>query len=183
MTSYPVQDGEQVLWSGRPHRPQRWFFEHFAMVLFGVAFVVAHFMMLSQETPQWGAWILSGVFAGLAGTGIKRVRGRRALSLAIVYLVTDRRIVFVAEWPSGAEFRWVWLGQLAAPHVRADEQGIGTIVFSEGAWARFKGARGSMREVWAPFTPRLRAVPDASRVAELIRQVQGRPRTTPIGLS
>jgi hypothetical protein len=152
------------------------------MVLFGVAILVANYVMLSQDTPQWGAWVLYGVFAGLLSTGYQRLQSRRALSLATVYLVTDRRIIFVAEWPSGAEFRWAWLGQLPTPHVRADDHGIGTITFRGAVWARVNGLRDPLRGAWAPFTPRLRTVPDVSRVADLILQGQGRPRTTPTRL-
>jgi hypothetical protein len=143
------------------------------VVVFAVAYVVANYAWLSQDNVQWTLSLFGGLMLGASFSSYDRVQKERVLSLATVYLITDRRIIYAAEWPSGAEFRWVWLNQLPAPRVRVGEQGVGTISFSSsGVWARVRGVS---------FTAPLRAVPDATRVADLIVQIQDRSRPTPTG--
>lgn len=170
MAFYPIQDGEQVLWWDRPCWPRRWLRGHIAVAVFAVAFVVAYYARLDQDTPQWVLSVLAGLMLAASLNSYGQVQKERLRSLATVYLITDRRIIYAAEWPGGAEFHWVWLGQLPAPRVKVGELGVGTVSFDRGAWDRLRGVS---------FAAPLRAVPDATRVADLILQVQGRPQPAP----
>ncbi|MFJ9787746.1 hypothetical protein ACIRSS_49795 [Amycolatopsis sp. NPDC101161] len=99
-----------------------------------------------------------------------QIRCTRAF--ATTYLVTDRRIIFAAQWPTGAEYRWVRFSRLGPPRVKPDERGIGTITFGTSRWIRWQLANRPQAGTWAPFVPDLYAIADAPRVAELIAEAQ-----------
>lgn len=165
---HPLQDGERLLWSGKSQRPRRWFPEHTVMLV-GMVAVFGFF----------GTWLAVHdsieAFAGLPLTlvvlfasALPRLQTRRARAFATTYLVTDQRIIFAAQWPSGAEYRWVWLDRLGPPRVEADDRGVGTITFGTSRWTRWQPANNPQTGAWAPFVPDLYAIADAPRVAELI---------------
>ncbi|MEV6648630.1 hypothetical protein [Amycolatopsis sp. NPDC051371] len=104
-----------------------------------------------------------------------RIQSAHARAFATGYLVTDLRIIFVAQWPAGAEYRWMWLHRLPPARVEADERGVGTITFGTSFRTRWTLASKPNSGAWAPFVPDLHAVADAPRVAELIRQAQSTP--------
>lgn len=172
METYPLQDGEQVLWSGAPRRRRRWSDEHLVLLvnclLLVAAFVVA--TVVYDDLTMYVAVIVAAVF--VVSTSGAQVRDRRARALVTTYLVTDRRIVFVAQWPNGAEFRWVWHHLMRPPRVRVDHHGTGTITFGASRWLRWNLAAKPRLGAWAPIVPELYAIPDAERVAELIRRAR-----------
>lgn len=176
MGAHPLQDGEQVLWTGRPQRRQRWFYEHTVLLVIGVLVVTFVVMtnVLDGSVSSLTAWYLA-IFV-LVGAHFERLKIRRALARAISYQVTTQRIIFTAHWPSGTEVRWIWLGPLSSPRVRAGADGLGTITFGIGPFMRWQLRTTELNGAWAPFVPELRNVPDAQQVAELITRLQGAQR-------
>ncbi|WP_326949885.1 hypothetical protein OG439_14545 [Amycolatopsis sp. NBC_01307] len=173
MSPYPLQDGERVLWSGAPTRRRRWLREHHVR-LFGALLVVAAVataIVVDRRNAQY-----LGLFTILLfGFGIfwsRRLANRRARLDVETYFVTDRRVVFVAQWPTGAEFRWAWLNRLGPAQVKT---GADTVIFGTSFAARWRVANQNHEGAWAPFVPELWAIPDAERVAALIRQAQSAP--------
>lgn len=165
---YPLQDDERLLWSGRPERPQRWFPEHFTM-LFGTIALVG--VLGTWVVVHDSAEAFFALFTGLPACLIimhAQLQSRRSRAYATTYLVTDQRIIFVTQWQSGVEHRWVRFGRLGPPRVKVDEQGVGTITFGKSRWAR----RQPGSDARTPFAPDLRAIADARRVAELIAEAQ-----------
>ncbi|MBB5849985.1 hypothetical protein ACFQ05_22545 [Amycolatopsis umgeniensis] len=138
-----------------------------------IAVAVLIVILVSQGSIAW--WPpFGGVFVGLFFLFQQRILARRARDRALSYLVTTQRIIFVANWPTGAEFRWVWLAYLQVPHrVKADEAGLGTITFG-GRWNRSRTQENELRGAWATPVLELRAIPEARRVADLIVQARNR---------
>jgi hypothetical protein len=176
MEPYPLQDGERVLWAGAPVRRRSWLYEH-AVLLFGTVLLVGGFAVLVAVDQENGQYIglLPGFVAAFWTVWYRRLRNRRARLDAETYFVTDRRIGFVAQWPTGAEFRWVWLNHLLPARTRAGGDGTGTVTFGTPLGVRWQRSGMWDRDAWAPFTPELWAIPDAERVAALIRQAQSGP--------
>jgi hypothetical protein len=58
------------------------------------------------------------------------------------------------------------------PRVRVDHHGTGTITFGASRWLRWNLAAKPRLGAWAPIVPELYAIPDAERVAELIRRAR-----------
>ncbi|WP_101438069.1 hypothetical protein [Amycolatopsis echigonensis] len=98
----------------------------------------------------------------------ERNRQRKALLGVLTCLVTDRRLVFVADRPGGIEFRWVWFPDLPEPRVRDHADGTGTVDFHPtlSEWLRDQKFRAQPSAY--PMLPELMAVRDAARVADLI---------------
>ncbi|WP_410673505.1 hypothetical protein [Amycolatopsis sp. cmx-4-68] len=179
MGIYPLQDGEQLLWSGAPQRRQRWFYEHYVMVLGSAALICFVGFWIAVDDSIKGfliAWPMLTVLFIAQG---QQLQTRRARALATTYLVTDQRIIYVAQWPTGAEYRWVRLVRLPPARVKAGEDGVGTITFGTSWWTRGRLAQKEHLGAWAPFVPELRAIADAPRVADLIRQASH--RIPPVG--
>jgi hypothetical protein len=169
---YPLQDGERLLWSGRPARPRRWFPEHFVLAVGTVAafgFFGTWFVVYDSVEAFVGLPIFTTI---LFTTTVPQLQSRRARALSTTYVVTDQRIVFAAHWPNGAEYRWVRFSRLGPPRVKADDGGVGTITFGTSRWTRWQLATKPQAGVWVPFVPDLYAVADAPRVAELIDEAR-----------
>ncbi|MFD5244228.1 hypothetical protein ACFWIW_06780 [Amycolatopsis sp. NPDC058340] len=174
MQLYPVQEGEEVLWGGAPLRPRKWFPEYTQMIML-VALIV-FFVVISAHIAALFPAI--GLLVGISAFFHQRLLDRRARDRALSYLVTSRRIIFVANWPSGTEFRWVWVRYLhLSPQVKVDETGVGTITFGS-RWSRSRISENELRGAWAPPVPELRAIPDARRVADLIEQARNQATGT-----
>jgi len=170
MHTYPLQEGEEVLWTGAPQRPRKWFPEHTQMIEVVVAFVLL--MVYWGDLPVWAPFV--GLLIGSLIFLHQRLTDRRSRETVLSYLVTTQRIVFVANWPNAAEFRWVWFQYLQfAPSVKVDETGVGTITYGSH-WRRFKMKNEELRGAWAPPALELRAIRDARRVADLIEQGRNR---------
>jgi hypothetical protein len=179
MGNYPLQADEQLLWSGAPQRRKRWFYEHYAMVV-GVATILGVLCLwISISDSSDGFTFLYGIMIFFVVTTNLQLQSHRARALATTYLVTDQRIIFVAQWPTGAEYRWVRLVFLQEPRVKAGEDGVGTITFGASWWTRWQLVQKQQLGAWAPFAPELRAIADAPHVADLIRQASH--RIPPIG--
>ncbi|MCR6487780.1 hypothetical protein M8542_33640 [Amycolatopsis sp. OK19-0408] len=165
---YPLQDGERLLWSGRPEHARRWFPEHLALLVGAIAVigVLGTWFVLDDSFVAFVGLPLALVL--LFTTTLPHLRNSRARAFATTYLVTDQRIIFVAQWPSGAEYRWVRLSRLGPPRVKADDRGVGTITFGTSPWTRWQLANKPQPGAWAPFVPDLYAIAGAARVAELI---------------
>jgi hypothetical protein len=175
MGMYPLRDDEQLLWSGEPQRPKRWFLEH-AVMLSGIAAAAAFVVLLAIFDPSFPIFALFvPMFVVMATATPGQLRSLHLRAQATKYLVTDLRIIFVMQWPAGAEFRWVWHHRLPRARVKADKRGVGTITFGTSRWTRWTLANKPQSGAWAPFVPDLHAVADAPRVAELIRQAQRTP--------
>jgi hypothetical protein len=176
MEPYPLQAGERVLWAGAPVRRRSWLYEH-DVLLFGTVLLVGWFATLIAVDKSNAQYV--GLFPGFVvafwAVWYQQLRSRRARLDVETYFVTDRRIVFVAQWRTAAEFRWVWLNHLQPARTRAAGDGTGTVTFGSRPWVRWRMLRLSRQGPWAPFTPELWAVPDAERVAALIRQAQSAP--------
>ncbi|MBB1153884.1 MULTISPECIES: hypothetical protein [Amycolatopsis] len=176
---YPLAEGEQLLWSGRPQRYVRRYRDYHYYLTVGILLLVVSVLIATLNLSYWVmvGWIavLSLVFNG----GIERNRERRGFIAVTTYLVTDRRLIFVSESPPGAEFRWVQLADLRPPRVRDHGDGTGTIDFhpTVSEWLRDQGFRS--RPAWYPILPELMAVPDAAHVADLISR--NAPRAPVVG--
>ncbi|MFJ7213958.1 hypothetical protein [Amycolatopsis sp. NPDC098790] len=167
----PLDNDEQLLWSGRPERPQRWFPEHFIMLFGTLALVgILGTWVAIHDSPE----AFFALFTGLPGFLVithAQLQRRRSRTYATTYLVTDQRIIFATRWQSGVEYRWVRFSRLGPPRVKVDEHGIGTITFG-------KSGRQPDPHTRASFAPDLRAIADARRVAGLIAGAQhGPPRS------
>ncbi|MFJ1759836.1 hypothetical protein ACIOD2_05925 [Amycolatopsis sp. NPDC088138] len=175
MEPYPLQTGERVLWSGAPVVRRHWLYENYVL-LFGFVLLVSGLITLvavgESNAQYYGLGLLPGLAAAFSTEWQHRLQIRRARLNVETYFVTDRRIVFVAQWPTGAEFRWVWLNLLQPARARVGDDGTGTVTFGTDPLARWRLIKMSYRGAWAPFTPELWAIPDAERVAALIRQAQ-----------
>ena len=171
MGMYPLQDGEEVLWSGWPQRQRRWFYEHTVLIVISVLVVTQIVLSTALGGSPLSAWYLA--FLVLAAVYLERLKIRRAWARAISYQVTSQRIIFTARWPGGTESRWVWLAPLSPPQVRVGADGVGTVTFGIGLWTRWQLRNDEMRGAWAPFVPELRNIQDAQQVAELITRLQG----------
>ncbi|MEV0071139.1 MULTISPECIES: hypothetical protein [unclassified Amycolatopsis] len=172
---FPIEEGETVLWSGRPQRYHRRFRDYYwwvvlAVLAFGGSFVIAWFDVLNAA---FYAWII--VLALVAGFAVERPKERRALLAITTYFVTDRRLVFVAHGGSGSEFRWVPLAALRAPRVHDLGDGLGTIDFRPTWWEWVKDQEYRPRPAWHPMLPELVAVRDAAQLADLIARNAARP--------
>ena len=174
MGAYPLQDGEQVMWSGRPQRPQRWFYEHTVLLVITVLVVTSVVVTTALSGPPTlvTTWYLAVIVA--AGLFTERLKTRRGWAHAVIYQVTSHRIIFIAQWPAGAEFRWVWLGPLSEPRVSAGADGVGTVTFRINPLTRWQLRNNELQGAWAPFVAELRNIPDAQQVADLITWLQGR---------
>ncbi|RJQ87450.1 hypothetical protein [Amycolatopsis panacis] len=165
---YPLAEGEQLLWSGRPQRYVRRYRDYHyylsvAILLLGGVVLTARFDLQLWNLLGWGV-----VLGLLIGTACERNRDRRAFVAATTYLVTDRRLIFVSQGEPGIEFRWIGLADLRPPRVQGHGDGVGTIDFHPTAleWLKDQGYRS--RPAWVPILPELMAVPDAAQVAALI---------------
>lgn len=177
MEIYPLQEGERLLWSGRPVRPRRWFAEHLVLLV-TVVMVMTFLVLAAVFDPDFPFEVLYlSLIPVFVVASRRQLQPARARALATTYLVTDRRIVFVAQWPTGAEFRWAWHHRLPPARTKTDERGVGTITFGTSPWIRWTLANQPHSGAWAPFAPDLHAIADAERVAELIRQAQRTPLT------
>jgi hypothetical protein len=175
METYPLRDGEQLLWSGEPVQPKRWFLEHWAL-LSAIALGAAFLVLVTVFDPGFPIYFLYvPVIPVLMVASGGQLRSAHARAQAVTYLVTDQRIVFVMQWPTGAEFRWVRHHRLPPARVKADRRGVGTITFGTSRWTRWTLANKPQLGAWAPFAPDLHAIADAERVAGLIRQAQSTP--------
>ncbi|MEU3627623.1 hypothetical protein BS329_39520 [Amycolatopsis coloradensis] len=174
MQTYPLQEGEEVLWAGTSQRPRKWFPEYTQMI--AITGLVVFLIVLRRHFSGWS--LLVGAYVVLFGLLLQRASDRRARDRAMSYLVTSHRIIFVASWPNGTEFRWAWLPYLLLPpRVKADASGVGTISFG-GWWSRVQFREKELRGAWAPPVLELRAIADAANVAKLIVQTRHRAATT-----
>ncbi|MFC9255028.1 hypothetical protein [Amycolatopsis thailandensis] len=170
MHTYPLQEGEEVLWTGAPLRPRKWFPEYIQMAALVVPCV--GLTLLWVEDSGWPAFI--GLFAAFFVLIHQRLLDRRSREHALSYLVTTQRVVFVVNWQTGTEFRWVWFRYLQhSPEVKVDETGVGTVTYGS-RWGRSRVRASELRGVWAAPVLELRAIPDARRVADLIEQARNR---------
>ncbi|KZB85945.1 hypothetical protein [Amycolatopsis regifaucium] len=168
MQKYPLNEGEVLLWSGSPQRRQKWFPEHTALVLSVVVFPAIVALQLIVFDDSTAAPMLGGLLIAFFCVAYQRLLDRRSRAGVTTYLVTNQRIVFAANWLNGSEFRWVWLTWLPSePRVRADDTGVGTIVFGS-RWSRARVRENELRGAWAPPALELHQVADAQRVADLI---------------
>ncbi|WP_051166220.1 hypothetical protein [Amycolatopsis orientalis] len=165
---YPLAEDEQLLWSGRPQRYVRRYRDYHYYLAVGILLVVVAALSVGQDLGYevMLGWLV--VLSLFAASGFERNRERRGFIAGTTYLVTDRRLIFVSQWPPGAEFRWVQLADLRPPRVRDHGDGTGTIDFRPTVreWLRDQGFRS--RPAWFPILPELMAVRDAAQVAELI---------------
>ncbi|WP_406637448.1 hypothetical protein [Amycolatopsis sp. WGS_07] len=165
---YPLAEGEQLLWSGRPQRYVRRYRDRHYYVTVGILLLAAAGVTAALDLNNWAmiGWIV--VLSLVLTSGLERNRERRGFIAVTTYLVTDRRLIFVSDSPPGIEFRWVQLTDLRPPRVRDHGDGTGTIDFHPTVteWLRDQGFRS--RPAWYPILPELMAVPDAAQVAELI---------------
>lgn len=175
MGIYPLRDGERLLWSGAPDQPQRWFTEHLVL-LFGFVVGVTAVVLVGTFDPGFPIEFFYVSMIPLFYVASRRqFQGLRARASATTYLVTDLRVIFVTQWPAGAEFRWVWHHRLPPARTKVDERGVGTITFGTSPWTRWALANKPQSGAWAPFVPDLHAIANAGRVAALIRQAQSAP--------
>jgi len=170
MRMYPLQEGEEVLWTGQAQRPRKWFPEYTVMIIvIGMVAGLIAFGYLGSALPFY-----AGMLPAFGVLLFQRVTDRRARDRALSYLVTSQRIIFVASWPNGTEFRWVWLRFVQMPpKAKAGEAGVGTITFG-GVWGRRQLRENELRGAWAPLYLELRAIADVENVANLIAQAQHR---------
>ncbi|GAB3396374.1 hypothetical protein [Amycolatopsis echigonensis] len=169
---YPLAEDEQLLWSGRPQRfPRRYADYHIyvvtavgfgAMAALGVIAVVR----FDVDPAVFAVWpVLFGMTLGL---GSERNRRRKALLRGLTYLVTDRRVVFVADRPGGIEFRWVLLPDLGKPRVRDHGDGTGTVGFGAPLGLRMRDLQFRAESPLVTMVPELIAIDDPEHVADLI---------------
>ncbi|MGW4401467.1 hypothetical protein ACWEHA_39735 [Amycolatopsis nivea] len=176
---YPLAEGEQLLWSGRPQHYVRRYRDYHYYLTVGVL-LLATAVVAAALDLSYGVligWVV--VLSLVLNAGLERNRERRGFIAVTTYLVTDRRLIFASESPPGIEFRWVQLADLRAPRVHDHGDGTGTIDFHPTAseWLRDQGFRS--RPAWFPILPELMAVADAAQVADLI--ARNAPRSPVVG--
>ncbi|WP_037312019.1 hypothetical protein [Amycolatopsis orientalis] len=168
MQKYPLNEGEVLLWSGSPQQRQKWFPEHTGMVLSFLVFPAVVALEVIFLDIGTSALMSVGLLLAFFFVLYQRLLDRRSRAGVMTYLVTNQRIVFAANWLNGSEYRWVWLNRLPSePQVRADETGVGTIVFGS-RWSRARAHENELRGAWAPPALEMYQVADAQRVADLI---------------
>ncbi|MET9263652.1 hypothetical protein [Amycolatopsis sp. NPDC004079] len=180
---YPLAEGEQLLWSGRPQRYVRRYadYHNYVGVAVGFGTIVATgivgIVMFDVDPVTFSLW--PSFFVLAIALIAEQNRQRRVLFGVLTYLVTDRRIVFVADRPGGIEFRWVWLPDLAAPRVRDHGDGTGTVGFGAPVRVRLRAQKFQARSLLTTMVPELVAIEDPEHVAELI--ARNAPRTPAAG--
>ncbi|PKV94835.1 hypothetical protein ATK30_5723 [Amycolatopsis echigonensis] len=126
---YPLAEGEQLLWSGRPQRYVRRYRDYHHYVVVAIV-IVGGLAVAATSGLDYGGMVGCNAVAGvMIGFAVERNRERRGFIAGTTYLVTDRRLIFVSQWPPGVEFRWVQLAVLRPPRVRDHGDGTGTIDF------------------------------------------------------
>ncbi|WP_037364842.1 hypothetical protein [Amycolatopsis orientalis] len=180
---YPLAEDEQLLWSGRPQRFPRRFADYHGYVVVTLVFVAL--VVLSSlaavkfdvELAVVGVWM--GFFSMALVQTSERNRQRKLLLGVLTYLVTDRRLVFVADRPGGVEFRWVWLPDLGEPRVRDHGDGTGTVGFRGHSWGRLRYQKFWAQSSLTTMVPELIAIEGPEHVAELI--TRNAPRSPAVG--
>ncbi|WP_116204465.1 hypothetical protein [Amycolatopsis circi] len=180
---YPLAEGEQLLWSGRPRRYVRRYADYHnyvaAAVTFGAiaALGIGGIAIFEVDSDIFALW--PGFFGAAIALIAEQNRQRRVLFGVLTYLVTDRRIVFVADRPGGIEFRWVWFPDLEEPQVRDHGDGTGTVGFAAPMRVRLRAQKFQARSLLTSMVPELVAIEDPEHVAELI--ARNAPRTPAAG--
>jgi hypothetical protein len=168
MQQYPLRENEHVLWNGSSQRRQKWFHEHTGLVLLVLLFPLAVVLQMVLFKNSAMVPMYTGLLAAFFSVGYQRLVDRRSRARAMTYVVTNQRIIFAVNWPNGSEYRWIGLNWLPSePRVRADESGVGTIVFGS-SWSRWRSRENELRGAWVPPVLELFQIADAQRVAELI---------------
>ena len=165
---YPLAEGEQLLWSGRPQRYVRRYRDCHYYVVVAIVIVAASGLTATLNLSYGVILGWSVVFSMVLGSGHERNRERRGFIAVTTYLVTDRRLIFVSDSPPGIEFRWVQLSDLRPPRVRDHGDGTGTIDFHPTVRECLRDQGFRSRPAWYPMLPELMAVRDAAQVADLI---------------
>ncbi|WP_051166219.1 hypothetical protein [Amycolatopsis orientalis] len=169
---YPLAEDEHLLWSGRPQRYPRRYADYYLYVLAAVGFgAMAGYGVIAVVQFDVGVAIFAAWpgFLGLViGLASERNRRRKALLRGLTYQVTDRRVVFGADRPGGAEFRWVWLPELGEPRVRDHGDGTGTVGFGAPLHVRMRDLQFRAESPLVAMVPELVAIEDPQHVAELI---------------
>ncbi|MGW4401468.1 hypothetical protein ACWEHA_39740 [Amycolatopsis nivea] len=171
---YPLAEGEQLLWSGRPQRYPHGYARYHGYVVATVSFValvavgVIGTVKFGVDLALFALW--PGFFGLVLGLAAERNRQRKVLLGVLTYLVTDRRLVFVADRPSGAEFRWVWLPDLGKPRVRDHGDGTGTVGFGASLRVWLRDQQFRAQSSLATMVPELIAIEEPEHVADLIAQ-------------
>lgn len=180
---YPLAEGEHLLWSGRPRRFPRRYADYHGYVVAVVAFqaitALVVFGVPEFDVGSAVSLLAPGLYGLMIGLAVERNRQRKALLGALTYLVTDRRLVFVADRPGGVEFRWIWLPDLGEPRVRDHGDGTGTVGFGPtvAEWLRDQQYRA--QSSLSLMLPELIAIEDAEHVAELL--ARNAPRAPVVG--
>ncbi|MCG3751372.1 hypothetical protein [Amycolatopsis sp. Poz14] len=169
---FPLAEGEHLLWSGRPQRYPRRYADFHGYVAATVGFAalgalgVFASVKLGMELAVLA--LLPGFFGAAVAQTAERNRQRKLLLGVLTYLVTDRRLVFVADRPGGIEFRWVWLPDLDEPRLRDHGDGTGTVSFKGPSRVRLRDQKFQAQSSLTTMTPELIAIEEPEHVAELI---------------
>lgn len=176
---YPLAEDEQLLWSGRPQRYVRRYRDYHCYVVVAIVILGGSALAAMSDLDYGGMLGWYAIVGLMIGFAAERNRERRGFIAGTTYLVTDRRLIFVSQWPHGVEIRSVHLSDLRPPRVRDHGDGTGTIDFRPTAseWLRDQVYRS--RPAWYPILPELMAVREAAQVAELI--ARNAPRTSAVG--
>jgi len=170
---YPLLEGEELLWSGRPQRFPRRFRNYRGYLVWTAAVVsllaLAFAAAVATHYPPFEMMAsVYPVFVIVLLLIAERERQRKALFAVLGYQVTSRRIVFTAERGEGFEVRWVWLADLRAPRVREHGDGTGAVDFRPTLAEYFRDGRFRTQSSLLMMLPELAAIEDAERVAGLI---------------
>ncbi|WP_037815342.1 hypothetical protein [Amycolatopsis sp. VC5-11] len=180
---YPLAEGEQLLWSGRPQRFVRRYRDYHGYVVSVVAFqaliAIGVLGVAKFEVDLAIFALVPGFFGMLIGLSAERNRQRKLLLGVLTYLVTDRRLIFVADRPGGIEFRWIWHPDLREPRVRDHGDGTGTVDFRPTLREWLRDQQYRAQSSLSMMLPELLAIEDAEHVAELI--VRNAPRSPVVG--
>ncbi|WP_020657304.1 hypothetical protein [Amycolatopsis benzoatilytica] len=168
---YPLVEGEELLWSGRPQGYPRRYVNYHGYVSWAVLYVVmeacAFVVAWVCDVPAENFTLLPVLLMVPLALALERNRQRKALVGALTYLVTDRRLIFAAQGSGGIEFRWVWRADLREPRVHRYPDGTGTVDFRPTLRERLRDQQTRAQSSLLWMVPELVAIKDPERVAGL----------------
>ena len=171
-SSWPLLEGESIIWSGRPSRGLVFsgndiFLIPFSLLWTGVAFTNA--VNVAQRTGSIASQPILLLFVGL---GLYFVGGRFIADAWLRgntrYALTNLRILIARSAPFGA-FTALSLDRLPETHFIPKADGRGTLRFGQSAGRWGRGRFGT----WSPAldpTPQFIAIEDAQRVFDDIQR-------------
>ncbi|WIX82281.1 hypothetical protein QRX50_16710 [Amycolatopsis carbonis] len=167
-----IEDGETVLWTGRPQRRHRRFHDYLPWAVV-VVLIVGDGVVLAfyADFSLWMIWFY--MIALAVGVAIHSGSVRSKRHAATSYPVTDRRLIIAMHFAHGVDYRWVPMAVLGTPRVHELHDGLGTVDFKKSVLRATLRLDPWRQSTLVPIYPELVAIRDAHEVAELIERHAG----------